>query len=181
MLAPKAARMAKGMDPLGALPSGSDSDADSDDAVPSEAAAKTAPANPTEAKIDYEALRKHGMKTAPTLEGIKDAGGGEDAAESKRPHGKLVQLRYGSYQGMELSAAEVRRIKAEECRALLARRKLQPYSGVVWRGVAGNVASEFTFGAKITCPSFLSAVPSMEAPSPRAKLRHLLALAAEHL
>ena len=74
-----AARMAKGMDPLGALPSGSDSDADSDDAVPSEAAAKTAPANPTEAKIDYEALRKHGMKTAPTLEGIKDAGGGEGA------------------------------------------------------------------------------------------------------
>ena len=50
----------EGNDPLGALPSGSDSDADSDDAVPSEAAAKTAPANPTEAKIDYEALRKHG-------------------------------------------------------------------------------------------------------------------------
>ena len=74
-----AARMAKGMDPLGALPSGSDSDADSDDAAPSEAAAKTAPANPTEAKIDYEALRKHGMKTAPTLEGIKDTGGGEGA------------------------------------------------------------------------------------------------------
>ena len=74
-----AARMAKGMDPLGALLSGSDSDADSDDAAPLEAAAKTAPANPTEAKIDYEALRKHGMKTAPTLEGIKDTGGGEGA------------------------------------------------------------------------------------------------------
>ena len=29
-----AARMAKGMDPLGDLPSGSDSDADSDDAAP---------------------------------------------------------------------------------------------------------------------------------------------------
>jgi hypothetical protein len=78
-VAPMAARMAKGMDPLGALLSGSDSDADSDDAAPLEAAAKTAPANPTEAKIDYEALRKHGMKTAPTLEGIKDAGGGEGA------------------------------------------------------------------------------------------------------
>jgi hypothetical protein len=72
-----AARMAKGMDPLGDLPSGSDSDADSDDAAPVDAAKKTAPSKPTEAKIDYEALRKHGMKTAPTLEGIKGDGGGE--------------------------------------------------------------------------------------------------------
>jgi len=38
-----AARMAKGMDPLGDLPSGSDSDADSDDAAPVDAAEKTAP------------------------------------------------------------------------------------------------------------------------------------------
>ena len=37
---------------------------------------------------------------------------------------KLVQLRYGSYRGLQLSAAEVRRIKAEECRALLAKKKL---------------------------------------------------------
>ena len=72
-----AARMAKGMDPLGDLPSGSDSDADSDDAAPFGAAEKTAPAKPSEAKIDYEDLRKHGMKTAPTLEGIKGDGGGE--------------------------------------------------------------------------------------------------------
>jgi hypothetical protein len=72
-----AARMAKGMDPLGDLPSGSDSDADSDDAAPVDAGEKTAPSKPTEAKIDYEALRKHGMKTAPTLEGIKGDGGGE--------------------------------------------------------------------------------------------------------
>lgn len=70
-----AARMAKGMDPLGDLPS--DSDADSDDAAPVDAAEKTAPSKPTEAKIDYEALRKHGMKTAPTLEGIKGDDGGE--------------------------------------------------------------------------------------------------------
>ena len=48
----------------------------------------------------------------------------EDPTERKRPRSKLVQLRYGSYQGMQLSVAEVRRIKAEECRALLARRKL---------------------------------------------------------
>ena len=72
-----AARMAKGMDPLGDLPSGSDSDADSDDAAPIDAAEKTAPSKPPEAKIEYEALRKHGMKTAPTLEGIKGDGGGE--------------------------------------------------------------------------------------------------------
>ena len=48
----------------------------------------------------------------------------DDASERKRPRGKMVELRYGSYQGMQLSVAEVRRIKAEECRALLARRKL---------------------------------------------------------
>ena len=47
-----------------------------------------------------------------------------DTSERKRPRGKMVELRYGSYQGMQLSVAEVRRIKAEECRALLARRKL---------------------------------------------------------
>ena len=70
-----AARMAKGMDPLGDLPS--DSDADSDDAAPFGAPEKTSPAKPSEAKIDYEDLRKHGMKTAPTLEGIKGDGGGE--------------------------------------------------------------------------------------------------------
>jgi hypothetical protein len=53
-----------------------------------------------------------------------DGGDAVDAAERKRPLGKMVELRYGSYQGLQLSAAEVRRIKAEECRALLARRKL---------------------------------------------------------
>ena len=33
-----------------------------------------------------------------------------------------------------------------------------PYVGTVWRGVAGNVAEEFAFGSKMTCPSFVTAV-----------------------
>ena len=44
--------------------------------------------------------------------------------DSRRKPTAMVELRYGSYRGLQLSAAEVRRIKAEECRALLARRKL---------------------------------------------------------
>ena len=79
-LAPMAARMAKGMDPLGALPSGSDSDADSDDAVPSEAAAKTAPAK---IRPRRRSTTRHSASTGcedrPDAGGIKDAGGGEGA------------------------------------------------------------------------------------------------------
>ena len=37
---------------------------------------------------------------------------------------KTVQLRYGSYQGVQLSGAEMRRVKAEECAAMLRARKL---------------------------------------------------------
>ena len=50
----------------------------------------------------------------------RHASRGGDRADA----GKLVELRYGSYQGVQLSVAEVRRIKAEECRELLGRRKL---------------------------------------------------------
>ena len=54
------------------------------------------------------------------------ARGGETdgAGEPSKRSQALVQLRYGTYQGLELSANEVRRIKAEECRAMLSRRKL---------------------------------------------------------
>ena len=54
----------------------------------------------------------------------QSGGAAKSDEERKRPQGKLVELRYGSYAGLQLGAAEVRRIKAEECRALLARRKL---------------------------------------------------------
>ena len=53
----------------------------------------------------------------------RDAVDGEASLPSHKP-AQMVELRYGSYQGLQLSAAEVRRIKAEECRALLARKKL---------------------------------------------------------
>ena len=66
-------------------------------------------------------------EAAASAKAAAEAAGGaslDEPAERKRPRGKLVELRYGSYQGMQLSVGEVRRIKAEECRALLARRKL---------------------------------------------------------
>ena len=47
--------------------------------------------------------------------------------------------------------------------ALDAMSKAPPVVGVVWRGVAGNLSSQFTFGSKVTCPSFLSTVLSMDA------------------
>lgn len=39
-------------------------------------------------------------------------------------HKRTTQLRYGSYQGLQLGASEVRRIKAEECEAMLRRKRL---------------------------------------------------------
>jgi hypothetical protein len=49
---------------------------------------------------------------------------GDSHASQETAPAKMVELRYGSYQGLQLSKAEVRKIKAEECRELLARRKL---------------------------------------------------------
>ena len=46
----------------------------------------------------------------------------EDGAS--RPSQELVQLNYGTYQGLQLGHAEVRRIKAEECESMLRNRKL---------------------------------------------------------
>ena len=61
--------------------------------------------------------------TGQTLEQDKAQrqGHGERASQKEKP---LVELRYGTYQGLQLSAAEVRRIKAEEGEAMLTRRKL---------------------------------------------------------
>ena len=55
---------------------------------------------------------------------VSKAAASRDDDDSERKKQKMVVLRYGSYAGMQLSVAEVRRIKAEECHTLLARRKL---------------------------------------------------------
>ena len=60
------AKMAKGMDPLGDIPS------DSDESDAEEEAHAPAPAPRPESKIDYEALRAHGMKSAPSVLGIQE-------------------------------------------------------------------------------------------------------------
>ena len=71
---------------------------------------------------EAEAAAKAKAAAESSSSGGRAADGAEpDAAPAPA---KLVQLRYGSYQGLQLSAAEVRRIKAEECRALLAKKKL---------------------------------------------------------
>ena len=71
-----------------------------------------------EEEAEAAALAKAKADAAPPR---ADADGEEPALEAKP---RMVELRYGSYQGLQLSAAEVRRIKAEECKELLARRKL---------------------------------------------------------
>jgi len=50
--------------------------------------------------------------------------GGAAAREERRRRGSLVQFSYGTYDGVQLSAVEVRRLKDEERAALLASRKL---------------------------------------------------------
>ena len=55
---------------------------------------------------------------------------GQSSDKEKRPSGRavdpnaMVQLRYGSYGGLQLSSGAVRRIKIEERRATLAAKKL---------------------------------------------------------
>ena len=71
-----------------------------------------------EEEAEAAALAKAKADAAPPR---ADADGEEPALEAKP---RMVELRYGSYQGLQLSTAEVRRIKAEECKELLARRKL---------------------------------------------------------
>ena len=65
-----------------------------------------------EEEAEAAALAKAKADAAPPR---ADADGEEPALEAKP---RMVELRYGSYQGLQLSAAEVRRIKAEECKEL---------------------------------------------------------------
>jgi len=54
-----------------------------------------------------------------------DASGGAGASEAEvRKERGLVQFSYGTYEGVQLSVAEVRKLKAEERASLLASRKL---------------------------------------------------------
>tara|TARA_B110000977_G_scaffold117643_1_gene151862 strand:- start:5838 stop:6368 length:531 start_codon:yes stop_codon:yes gene_type:complete len=62
--------MAKGMDPLGGLPSDSDSESGSEGNQVGKPKQSTAP---KPKPIDYASLQKHGMKTAPNLDGIRDS------------------------------------------------------------------------------------------------------------
>jgi hypothetical protein len=55
----------------------------------------------------------------------KKRGGEEDLDGGRRAKARqMVQLSYGNYQGLQLGRSELRRIKAEECEAMLSRRKL---------------------------------------------------------
>jgi len=68
-----AGRMAKGMDPLGDLPSSSDSDSDDDDVEGGAGAAKpVGPAPAPRKEVDYEALQKAGYSGAPSIMAIKE-------------------------------------------------------------------------------------------------------------
>ena len=72
--------LAKGMDPLGDIPS-DDSD-DDDDAEPGASSpAEAAPKKPakTPLSVDYDTLIQHGMRSAPSIMGIKERDSAEDA------------------------------------------------------------------------------------------------------
>lgn len=79
------AKMAKGMDPLGDIPS------DSDESDAEEEAHAPAPAPRPESKIDYEALRAHGMKSAPSVLGIQEKRGDASWGWSQGRRGDLAR------------------------------------------------------------------------------------------
>ena len=123
------ARVAKGMDPLGDLPSDSDSDA------PCEATAAPATWTKTDV-VDYESLRRHGMKTAPTLEGIRDDEGGEGNWGWSRGARSLVrdsmtgeELHEATNAGLERACARSIEVAEEKRKARAADRESRRAEG----------------------------------------------------
>jgi hypothetical protein len=116
------AKLAKGMDVLGELSSDSDSDSGASD---KELTNQPAP-RPT-AAIDYESLKKHGMKSAPGLDGIREAGvggnwgwsNGRATAGGARDDMSGATLHHATNAGLEeacaksIKVAETKRRKKE--------------------------------------------------------------------
>ena len=150
--------MAKGMDPLGDIPS------DSDESDAEEEAHAPAPAPRPESKIDYEALRAHGMKSAPSVLGIQEKRGDASWGWSQGRRGDLARddmtnedLHDATNAGLERACAAA--VDAERARRESARASAQSARRISPRDVeesarpAMRSARTRTRGATTTSPS----------------------------